>query len=127
MKIDFEGRVWDYEPDELDVRQAMVLHMTYGLTIKAWNNGFTELDQRCYHFAYWHMLQQAGVVKKIGDCNPRIIDYISAYVDAQQAEAAKAEAEAEPEPVPFPQDGPPSREPLPRKPPRAPHPDRTAS
>lgn len=115
MKVSFEGREWDFEPsDDLDVRQAMVLHMTYGMTISQYSTGFDQLDQRAYHFAYWLMLQQNGEKKPIAECNPKIVHFIEAVTNARvaQAKADKAEAEAKaaaeaarppaPEPVPFP-------------------------
>lgn len=116
MKVGFEGREWELDADDMDVRQAIVLHMTYGMTIAQYSDGFDALDQRTYHFAYWLMLQQNGTVKPIADCNPKIIEFIAAVTDARVAEGdrrkaeeeAKAAAEAERQPAPFPQDGPPS-------------------
>lgn len=95
MKIEFEERTWEFDPDAMDVRQASVLHLTYGLTIKAWSDGFPELDYRSYHFAYWLMLQQAGIVRPIADCNPKIVEFIAAYQEAYRAESDE-EAEAGP-------------------------------
>lgn len=101
MKIEFEGRTWDLDVDSMDVRQATVLYLTYQLNIEQYNDGFDALDQRVYHFAYWLMLQQAGVVKPIAECNPQIIQYMAAVTEARVAEtkAAKADAEAEPDPT----------------------------
>jgi hypothetical protein len=110
VEISFEGRTWQFDPDDIDVRQATVLYMTYQLTIMQYNEGFDVLDQRVYHFAYWLMLQQNGVVKPIADCNPKVIDFMAAVTEARVAEAKAAEAEAqaaEPDPTqPPPPDGP---------------------
>lgn len=100
MKVEFEGRTWEFDPDDLDVRQATVLHLTHGMTIKAWSDGFADLDYRSYHFAYWLMLQQAGIVRPIADCNPKVIDFIVAYQEGRTAEAAAQAAEEVPEPDP---------------------------
>ena len=112
MKIEFEGRTWDFDPDSMDVRQATVLYMTYQLTIAQYSEGFDTLDQRVYHYAYWLMLQQNGVVKTIAECNPNIIRFIGAFTEARvakaAAEAAEAEARAavEPDPTNEPPSGP---------------------
>lgn len=98
MKINFEGREWDFDEDEIDVRQATVLYLTYQMTIRDWIGGVGEVDQRSLHFTYWLMLQQNGVVKAIADCNPKIIAFGVAYGEAREAAAAAdvvAGAEAE--------------------------------
>jgi hypothetical protein len=101
VKISFEGREWDFDVDSMDVRQATVLYMTYQLTIAQYNDGFDALDQRVYHFAYWLMLQQAGVVKPIAECNPQMIEFMGAVTEARVAEAKAEEAKkaAEPDPT----------------------------
>lgn len=107
MKINFEGREWEFDGDDIDVRQAMVLHMTYGMTLSAWSDGMTGVDQRAYHFAYWLMLQQNGVIKPIGECNPKIIAFALAYTEAVTAE----DDAAEPDPtMPLPPPGQPDGE-----------------
>jgi hypothetical protein len=101
VKIEFEGREWDFDADAMDVRQATVLHMTYQLNILQYNAGFDVLDQRVYHFAYWLMLQQAGVVKPIADCNFNVIEFMAAVTEARMAEdkAEEEKAKAEPDPT----------------------------
>lgn len=94
MKITFEGRVWDFDEDEIDVKQAMVLHLAYGMTLKGWIEGIGQVDQRALTFTYWLMRQQNGVVEPIADCNPKIIAFAAAYGDARDAEAKAAEAKA---------------------------------
>ena len=94
MQIEFEGRTWEFDPDDLDVKQATVLYVTYQMTIMQYSQGFDVLDQRAYHFAYWLMLQQNGVVKPIADCNPKIIGFIAAVTEARVADRAAEVAEA---------------------------------
>jgi hypothetical protein len=101
VKIDFEGREWDFDPDRMDVRQATVLYMTYQLTIEQYGDGYDALDQRVYHFAYWLMLQQNGVVKPIAECNPQVIEFIAAVTKARVAadKADEEKAAAGPDPT----------------------------
>ena len=119
MKIDFEGRTWDFDEDEIDLKQATVLYMTYKMTLGEWIEGIGKADQRALGFAYWLMLQQNGVVKPIADCNPKIVAFAVAYGTArEEAAAANAVAEAEAATVaavptipPSPSGDPPSPEP----------------
>lgn len=94
MIITFEGRDWDFDEDDLDVKQATVLWKTYQMTISEWSRGFATMDQRAYHFTYWLMLAQNGEKKPIEGCNPPIIQFISAVTDARIAEAAEVAAAA---------------------------------
>ena len=95
MNIDFEGRTWEYDEDRVTVQQAMVLHLAYGLTIKAWQAAIPELDPRALQFCYWLMLQQNGVIRPLKDCDFAAVEFIAAYSAAQQEEAP-----AVPEPDP---------------------------
>jgi hypothetical protein len=100
VKINFEGRDWRFDEDEIDVKQATVLYLTYHMTIQDWIGGIGHVDQRSLHFTYWLMLQQNGVITPIAECNPKIIAFGVAYGEARQAveeaeAAAKKAAEAE--------------------------------
>jgi hypothetical protein len=109
--IEFEGRSWQYDEDKVSVQQAITLHLTYGLTISAWQLGVAELDPRALQFCYWLMLQQGGVKKPLKDLDFAVIEFIEAYRGAQDArDAEEAEAEsAEPDPTPpSPPEDPPS-------------------
>ena len=115
MIVRFEDRDWEFDEDDIDVRQATVLYMTYKMTLSEWIEGIGKADQRALHFAYWLMLQQNGVVRPIAECNPKIVAFAVAYGDARQAVADAQEAEAKPEPevptIPSPPGGPLSPEP----------------
>lgn len=100
MKINFEGRDWEFDEDLIDVKQATVLYLTYHMTLKDWIAGIGQVDQRALHFTYWLMRAQNGIVEPIADCNPKIISFAAAYGEARDAvakaeEAAKKAAEAE--------------------------------
>jgi hypothetical protein len=96
VKIEFEGRTWEFDEDEVTVKQAMVLHLTYKMTLKDWIEGLGQVDQRALHFTYWLMLQQNGVVKPIADCDPKVIAFGVAFAEARQADSAEPEPEPDP-------------------------------
>jgi hypothetical protein len=94
LKIRFEDREWDFDEDEIDVRQATVLYLTYKMTLREWIEGVSQVDQRSLHFTYWLMLQQNGVIKPIADCNPKIIAFGVAYGDAREEQLAEEHGHA---------------------------------
>jgi hypothetical protein len=94
VKIEFEGRTWEFDEREIDVRQGIVIHMVHGMTIAEFSAGLPELDARSLQSAYWLMLQQNGVVKPIADCNFKAVAFAEAYGEAYAAEVAAREAQA---------------------------------
>src|ERR1700727_1056043 len=114
MKIEFEDRVWEFDPEQIDLQQAIAIQLTYGFTLNDWYEATEKADARALQCLYWLMLQQNGVIKPIKDCNCKIIALGEAFSAAQEAEeaAAKAAKEAEaakPDPTlpPSPPGGPP--------------------
>jgi hypothetical protein len=108
--IEFEGRSWQYDEDAVTVQQAIALHLTHGLTIKAWQAGISELDPRALQFCYWLMLSQNDVKPGLlKDLDFAVVEFINAYSEGQ---APAAEEEPEPDPTqPSPPEDPPSPEP----------------
>lgn len=98
MKIDFEGRAWEFSPDVVDVQQGIAIWLAYGMTLQDWEQGMEHADPRALQCTYWLMLQQNGVVKPIKDCNFAVGPFSVALLAAQEAE--EAETPPEPEPVP---------------------------
>lgn len=97
MKIEFEGRTWQYDEDEITLEQAMAMRLVHGLTILDWQEGLARLDERALQCSYWLMLNQNGIVKPVLECEFSPVAFTVAYRDAQAAERAaeKAKAEAE--------------------------------
>ena len=100
MKIEFEGRTWQFDEDEITVKQGIAIHLAYGFTVSAWLEELAKLDPRAVQCTLWLMYQQNGVSKPIADCDGSLVAFMTAYTEARQAEAeadAAAEAEAVPE------------------------------
>ena len=120
MKIDFEGRVWEFDPDTVTVQQGIAIWLAHGLTLLDWEEGMERGDPRALQSTYWLMLTQDGAVKPIKDCDFAVGPFSQALAAAQEAaaqEAAAQEAAAaasapavEPEPVPTQPGAPPSPE-----------------
>ena len=115
MKIDFEGRVWEFDPDTVTVQQGIAIWLAHGLTLLDWEEGMERGDPRALQSTYWLMLTQDGAVKPIKDCDFAVGPFSQALAAAQEAAAQEAAAAAsapavEPEPVPTQPGAPPSPE-----------------
>lgn len=99
MIINLDDREYTYDEDRITLKQGIAIHLAYGFTVSAWLKAMTDADPRAWQCAYWLMLQQNGEVKPIADCDGPLIEFMSAYADAQQAETA---AEAAPDPTSLP-------------------------
>jgi hypothetical protein len=100
VKIDFEGRVWEFDPNVVDVQQGIAIWLAHGLTLLDWEEGMERADPRALQCTYWLMLAQNGTVKAIKDCNFAVGPFSVALQAAQEAEAAANAPAVEPEPVP---------------------------
>lgn len=101
ITVHFEDRDWEFEDDKVQLKQAMVFHQEYGLTLRAWQDGVKDLDPRSIACSYWLMLQQNGVVRPLRDVDFDTLAFMMAYVEGMQAEAERKKAEeAEPDPTP---------------------------
>lgn len=103
MKIEFEGRTWEFDPNTITVKQAVAIWYAHKLTIHEYLEALGKLDGRGIQVAYWLMLQQSGVIKPLADVDCDAIAFMAAYGDAAEAEAAaeKAAQEAQREPEPL--------------------------
>ena len=110
MKIDFEGRVWEFDPDTVTVQQGIAIWLAHGLTLLDWEEGMERGDPRALQSTYWLMLTQDGAVKPIKDCDFAVGPFSQALAAAQEAAAAASAPAVEPEPVPTQPGAPPSPE-----------------
>jgi hypothetical protein len=84
--IRFEDRDWEYDPgSDMDVQEAVAIHLTYGMTVADWTTGLKQLDARSWQVVYWLMLRRNGVTRAIKDCSFPLIAFVTAYTDAARA------------------------------------------
>lgn len=93
MKIDFEGRLWEFSQEDITIKQGMAIYLAYGLTIRGLLEGIQNLDVRAIQCDYWLMLQQNGVEKPIKDCDFDPLAFMAAMGEARDREAAEEAAE----------------------------------
>lgn len=97
MQITFEGRTWDFVLEDIDLKQAIAIQLTYGFTLDDWYKALENSDARALQCLYWLMLQQAGEIKPIAECNCKIMALAEAMTAAMEAEEAAARAAKEAE------------------------------
>lgn len=102
MKVDFEGRQYEWDFDSIGVDEWRVVKRVYKMTPKAVQLGIDEADPDAMTVAYWTMLQQSGLpAGTLGDnLKPDILALNQAIGTAAEQELAerqereKAELEA---------------------------------
>lgn len=96
MQIEWDGKTWEFDAEDINFKQGEQIYRYYQLTIEDYSDGLDHMDQRSFHVAYWLMRQQAGD-KSLGLANcgeVKVVPYMLALTEARVA-VAKAEKEAE--------------------------------
>jgi ABC-type Zn uptake system ZnuABC Zn-binding protein ZnuA len=105
MKIEFEGKTWQLEPDDIRNRQAEAIFDYTGLTVSKWLQSLAkDVEEpkwiRSWDAMYWLMLVQN---EPPHPASPAEVDYplyrfAQVYLQAVEAAAATV-PEAEPDPT----------------------------
>lgn len=93
MIINFEGNEYEYDFDEIDVKQATTIFKKYGLTPLGMQQGLTDTNPDALRAVYWTMLAQNGETRSIDNLNFKVIKFGKA-LDAALMEEKRAEIEA---------------------------------
>lgn len=105
MRIKFEGREWDFDPESVTLKQGIAMHLAYGFNLDQWFEALSETDPRALQCLWWLILQQDGQVMPLKDADCSLIQLAAAFGDAQDEEEAEEPEEADPTP-PSPPAGP---------------------
>lgn len=95
MIVEFEDKSWNLDVDEIDVRQAMVIKVKTGYNLLEWQAALEKADVDAAKALYWLMLAQNGVSADIDLVNFKIVKFMTAVGEANQA----AGKDAEPDPT----------------------------
>lgn len=117
MKIEFEGRTWAYDEDEITISQAELIEaegpwawmaraegsdpqQRSGRSLFDWRQALSEGSPRAYRVLYWLMRAQDGEPIPLDQADCAYLKLIAAFGQAWAAEMkAAAEAEGEPDPT----------------------------
>lgn len=119
MRIEFEGHAWDFDLNEITLKQGIAIKYAYGWNLNDWFKELENADAAALQCLYWLMLQQRGETIAIADADCPIMALADAFDRAYKAENPEGEeAEGEPDPTPH-GSSPPASEPPPDRPSRA--------
>jgi hypothetical protein len=105
MKIDFDGRLWDFGLEEMDVAQCEAVEKYVGKGLGEWSNQMAAGSVKSIIALWWVMRAQAGDNPgPVGDPGAgfmpvKLLVALNAAVDAEQAAGAEVAAEAEADPT----------------------------
>jgi hypothetical protein len=91
MNVNYEGKTYAFDLDEIDISQATVLKRKFGLTLLSLEAGLREGDPDALRAMYWIMLTQDGQRVNIDNVNFKIVKFANAIQQASEDEAEKAE------------------------------------
>ena len=86
MNVDFEGKTYALDIEDIDVRQAMVIKVKTGYNLLQWQAALEQADVDAIKALYWLMLAQNGVGSDIDQVNFKLIKFANAIKAAQKAE-----------------------------------------
>lgn len=100
MKIDFEGRVWDFDPHDISVKQGTAIAGHTGLSPHAWYKSLTDTDSlgwlKSMQCLYWLMREQAGESIPLKTAEFATLKLFLAFSAAIEAEIPDEAAEEDP-------------------------------
>lgn len=99
MKIDFEGRTWSYDADDITVQDAEVIEKETGAPVIEWSRSLAGIHAGAYKILYWLMRSQSGDPIPLGEVNFRLYPFVTAFTDAAKAEAEAVAAASEADPT----------------------------
>lgn len=106
MKIEYDGETYEFDDQDVTLKQAMVVQMHTGLSIAAWQNSLDVEDGgdpgpewlKSVQCLYWLVMAQNGITVPIADADFKVAKFLGAYSDAVKAEAA-AKPPEQPDPT----------------------------
>lgn len=130
MKIDYDGTVYEFDQEDITLKQAMSVQLHSGMSIAEWQNSL-DIEEitdpatgektmanpgpewlKSVQCLYWVVLAQNGVVEPIADADFKVAKFLTAYAEAvkaeQAAEAPEPEDPTKASPSPGPSPEPPS-------------------
>lgn len=101
LTIDFEGREWHFDKNEIGVDEWRELKRKYKMTPRQFDEGVSQADPDGYTFLYWVMLRQNGDQRAVlGDhLKPDIIALNAAVAAAALDGPDEPDADPDPDPT----------------------------
>lgn len=95
MLINYDGKEYPFELDDITVSQATAIKRRLNLTLLGIEKGLAEVDVDALRAIYWLMLAQNGETRDIDRVDFKPLKYAVAIRNAIEAEEAKKAEEGE--------------------------------
>jgi hypothetical protein len=82
MLVQFDGTDYEFDLDDIDVRQAIKIQNETGLTVADMWEGFKRMDPRACLAMYWLMMAQSGKAVDMNKSNFKLVQFHSAVLEA---------------------------------------------
>lgn len=96
MHLNYEGKEYDFDLEEVTVQQARTIKTSCGLTLLGLENGLEQGDPDALRAVFWLMLCQNGERVDIDRADFKIVKFARAIDAAALAEAEAAKAKTAP-------------------------------
>jgi hypothetical protein len=93
LRITYEGTAYDFDLDDLSVKQAQKIEKHIGGTLADWEAGLGRASADCLQAVAW-LIFTGGDKTPIADVDFKIMKLAKAMDEAQQAEAAEGDPTA---------------------------------
>lgn len=89
MKVNYEGRIYDFDMQEMDVQDARQMEEVGIPNLLALEEGLGEGSLNALAVAYWQMLRQSGDTDaRLADVRFKPLKLVKAFADAAKAQPA---------------------------------------
>jgi hypothetical protein len=90
--IEYEGREYPYDPDDLDIDQALLIEKHIGGTLMDWQKGIYAYDTKCTQVLGWIVLRGGDLSVPIESVNFKVNKLRTAFEAAAEKENAAEKA-----------------------------------
>lgn len=93
VHMKWDGKTYDWDPEDITVQQAIVIKLAFGWTLTEWQEACSKVDPHAFQALYWLMRVQGGESCRLEDQDFSIKKFSEAF-EAAQNEAAQSEGQA---------------------------------
>ena len=88
MKIKWDGRVYEYDPAQIDVNTGIKIREHTGMGIRSWERAIDDADPVALQALLWVIKEQNGERTPIRTLNFSVVDFHAAIMEAALEELA---------------------------------------
>ena len=86
MRVEFQGKEYTLDIDEIDVAQSRHIYRKTGLSLLKLEEGLAEVNPDALVALYWLMLAQSGETVDMDKVNFPVVKFANALIEANKRE-----------------------------------------